>query len=232
MANTLNTLLPTILLMLALIVGCSKGAISEQQLIYILPDVLDFGQARPTDSPIKLTFDIRNDSSKSVVITDIIAGCSCTVVNIPNEPIPPNGKVTVTVSINIWGRSGVFEDSLVVRTSETSTLRVPIQGTIETDIWTAGQALRATIGPTEEHVSAVLTVYTKYPDIGFVDGQQAHGVRLTEISRVTQSDETAIRFMVDVDVEPNSAVMRMIRIIPDDSSIAPLEVPFYVHRLE
>jgi len=110
---------------------------------------------------------------------------------------------------------------------------VPIRGTVETDIWTIGQALRCTIGTMEQRASAILTVYTaKYPDIVFVDGQQGDGVTLTELSRVTQSGETAIRFSVDVDVEPNSFVMRTIKVVPADPSIAPLMIPFYCHREE
>ena len=213
--------------------GCCEDSESNQQLIFISPEVLDFGKVRPTDSPVRLDFDIANNSNSNVVITDIISGCGCAAIDIPKEPIPSHGKVTVVLSLNVWGRSGLFEDNVTVKTSTEHSLRIPIRGTIDTDIWTNGQALRTTIGAEEQRASVILTVYTvRYPDIVFAAGQQAHGVTLTEISRVSQSGETAIRFSVDVDVESNSVVMRTINVVPADPSIAPLRIPFYCHREE
>ena len=239
MEKILNVSLLPIFLLLFLVplvlveTGCSKSSYSDLPLISAAPDVLDFGKARLTDSPIKLTFDIGNNSNKNVVIADIVSGCGCTVIDIPKEPIPPKRKVTVTVSINLRGRSGLFENDLVVKTATEHALRVPIRGTIETDIWTDGQALRCTIGSTEQRASAILTVYiAQYPDIVFTEDQQVDGVTLTELSRVTQSGETAIRFSVDIDVEFNSFVMRTIKVVPVAPSIAPLNIPLYCHREE
>jgi len=235
---TLNVLPVSIWLLLLFLpltlagAGCSKDVESYQHLISISPEALEFGKVRPTDSPVKLTFDIFNNSNTDVVIANIISGCGCAAIDTPREPIPPNGKVAVTLSVNVWGRSGLFEDNVTIKTA-TESLRVPIRGTIEADIWTVGQALRSTVGTKEQHASAILTVYTtKYPDIIFVEGQQADGVTLTEIARITQSGETAIRFSVDVDVAPNSFVMRTIKVVPADASIAPLTIPFYCHREE
>lgn len=234
--NTLNipasALCILLLLLLAFVVtGCSKSVDSTTSLLSTSPQVLDFGKVRPTDSPVKLTFDICNNGNKNVVITDILSGCSCTVADIPKEPIPPQGKAAVTVSINVWGRSGIFEDSLTIKTAVESLLRVSIQGTIETDIWTDGQALRCTADPDEQYASTVLIVYTaKYPGIVFSDTLQGKDVTLKEISRVTQNGETAIRFSVEVDIDRNSALMKNIKIVPIDPSIAPLTIPLYCHR--
>jgi hypothetical protein len=239
MAKELNILLPLVLFLpllvplIFIVAGCSKNSEPNQPLLSATPDVLDFGKVRPTDSPIKLTLDVCNNSDKDIVVTDILSCCGCTVIDVPTEPILPHEKVTVTVSVNVWGRSGLFENDLIVKTVPEFSLRVPIRGTIETDIWTDGQALRCTIAPKEQRTSTILTVYTaKYPDIVFVEGQEVDGVTLTELSRVAQSGETAIRFSIDVDVEPNSIVMRTIKIVPADSSIAPLTIPFYCHREE
>ena len=115
-------------------------------------------------------------------------------MDIPREPIPPKGKITVTASVNVWGRSGLFENDLTVKTA-TESLCVPIRGTIETDIWTIGQALRCTADPKEQHVSTVLTVYTaKYPDVVFSETLQRNGVTFKEISRITENGETAMVF--------------------------------------
>jgi hypothetical protein len=229
-----SILFALLLVPLALIIaGCSKKSDSKLPLLSTSPEVLDFGKVRPTDSPIKLTFDLCNHGGKSVAIADIISCCGCAALDIPKEPIPPNGRVAVTVSVNVWGRFGLFENDLIVKTATEYLLRVPIRGTIETDIWTDGQALRCTFDQEKQSASTVLMVYTtKYPDIVFSDTQQGNGVVLKEISRVTRNGETAIRFSVEVDIDPSSAIMRNIHIIPVDTSIAPLNVPLYCHREE
>ena len=238
MATKLNIPLPlTLLLPLMLLAfiapGCSKGKDPDASLISVSPDVLDFGKVRPTDSPVKLSFAIFNNSNSNIVIADIISGCGCTTTDVPKGPISPNGNITVALSINVWGRSGFFEDNVTVKTSTEHLLQIPIRGTIETDIWTDGQALRRTIRATEQRASAVLTVYTvKYPDIIFIDGQQSNGITLTELSRITQNGETAIHLSVDVGIEPGSVALRTIKVVPADPSIAPLMVPFYCHREE
>ena len=69
--------------------GCLKRSSPDPpHLISITPNVLDFGKVRPTESPVKLTFDICNHGRESVVIADISSGCGCTIVDIPKEPIP------------------------------------------------------------------------------------------------------------------------------------------------
>jgi hypothetical protein len=215
------------------ITGCLKNSDSNPPLLSVLPDVLDFGKVRPTDSPVKLTFDISNNSGKSIAIADIVSCCGCSVIDIPQEPIPPNGKVAANVLVNVLGRSGLFENDLLIKPTVGNPLQVPIRGNVETDIWTNGQALRCTVAPSEQRATTTLIVYTaKYPDIVFVEDQRADDITLTEISRVTQNGETAIRFSVAVDVGDNDLVMRNINVVPADISISPLTIPFYCHREE
>ena len=213
--------------------GCLKRSSPDPPLLVsITPDVLDFGKVRPTDSPIKLTFDIRNNGRTSVVIADISSGCGCTIVDIPKEPIPANGKVAVTLRVNVSGRPGSFENALIVKTTTGTVLPVTIRGTVETDIWTDGQALRCTVGPKENSVSTVLTIYTaKYPDIVFADAMQEEGITLKEILRNTKDGETTIRFSVEVDVAGAGAIAtRNIVVVPVNDSIAPLKIPLYCYR--
>jgi len=73
-------------------IGCTKNGEPDTPSIFTIPEVLDFGKVRPTDSPVKLTFDICNNGSKRVVITDVIASCGCAAIDIPKEAIPPRGR--------------------------------------------------------------------------------------------------------------------------------------------
>ena len=205
--------------------------------ISVFPKVLDFGKVRPTDSPVKLTFDIVNNSNRNVVIADILSGCSCADIDVPKEPIPPQGKIAVGISINVWGRSGTFEDYVTVKTASGLTaagsiVQVSVLGTVETDIWTNGQALRCTFDSDTQSATTVLTVYTvKYPDIVFAETSQDDRITVKEISRDTRNGETAIRFSVEVNIEPNSTMMRTISLVPENTSIAPLNVPLYGLRV-
>ena len=212
-------------------VGCSKSSPSDHCSLSVSPQVLDFGKVRPMDSPIKLDFEIFNHGDKSVTITDILSGCSCTVVDLPHEPIPPKGRAAATLRVNLLGRFGLFENELVIKTVAEPPLRVTVRGNIETDIWANGQSLRCAADPKEQHAFAFLTIYTaKYPDIVFADTLQEEGITLSEISRFTTNGETSIRFSVEVDTKGKAAIARTIHIAPQNPSISPLTIPLYCYR--
>jgi len=212
--------------------GCLRPSPSDRPALSVSPAVLDFGKVRPTDSPVRLAFDICNDGRESIVVTEIVSGCGCTIVDIPKEPIPVGGKVSVTVQVNFLGRFGLFENELIIKTTTEPLVKIAIRGKIETDIWTDGQALRCTVGPIEQYASTVLTIYTtKYPEIVFADTTQEDGVILQEISRTTKDGKTAIRFFIEVKIDRNSAsITKNINIVPADTSISPLIIPLYCYR--
>lgn len=213
--------------------GCSRSSISDRHPLSVSPNVLDFGKVRPTDSPVKLTFDLLNHGDENVTVTDILSGCGCTVVDLPKESIPAHGQMSATVHVNVSGRFGVFENDLIIKTESQPDLRVVVRGNIETDIWADSQSLRCTVDPKEQCAATILTVYTaKYPDIVFADISQEDGVALQEISRVTRDGETAIRFSVEVDAKDKAIILRTITLVPRDASIAPLAIPLYCYRAD
>jgi hypothetical protein len=42
------------------------------------------------DKPVVATYKIKNTSDKPLIINDIVAGCHCTVIEFPKDPINPN----------------------------------------------------------------------------------------------------------------------------------------------
>ena len=148
------------------IMGCSKKSASMNSSVFAEPAVLDFGSVRPTDSPVKVSFSICNNSDKCIHITNVLSGCGCTVIDIPSEPIPPGGRVTLETRINLWGHFGVFENDLVVKTTTETDVRIQIRGNIETDIWPSETSIRCTVVPKERYATTFLTLYNvKYPNI-------------------------------------------------------------------
>lgn len=56
---------------------------------------------------VKSDYSITNTGSQPLIITDAEVSCSCTTVDFPKQPIPPNTTATITVSFNtatVYGR--------------------------------------------------------------------------------------------------------------------------------
>ena len=230
---------PTAMLFLPILVfagiGCSKesATVSMNSSVFAEPAILDFGNVRPTDSPVEISFDVCNNGDKDVNIMNVLSGCGCTVIDIPHEPISSGGRATLTTKVNLWGRFGVFENDLVVTTTTEPDLRVHIRCNIETDIWLNEASTRYTVAPKERYAIAILTLHTvKYPNIVFADTPQTEGVEVNEISRETKNGQTVIRFLVAVDVGANDLVARHVSIVPEDESIAALSISVYCYRDE
>jgi hypothetical protein len=47
------------------------------------------------EKPVTAEFRITNQSDTVLIIKDVLVGCHCTIVDIPQEPIPPGATVTL-----------------------------------------------------------------------------------------------------------------------------------------
>jgi hypothetical protein len=118
-----------ILVCVLVLTGCVQR-VEEIPDVVVIPSVLDFGRVRVADSPLSLSFDIENTSNEPLKILDIISGCGCTVIDIPQEPIATNEKKSIAVKVNLYGRSGEFTNMVHIKTEGNDDLFVDINGTI------------------------------------------------------------------------------------------------------
>lgn len=235
---------PSVMLLLPLLLlaemGCTKdpASASMDSPVFASPSVLDFGKVRPTDPPVEVSFDLCNHGNEDVSVTDVLSGCGCTVVDIPKESISSGGKAAITARVNVHGRSGIFENMLLVKTtmgtSKEQNLFVQIHGHVEADIWANEQSIRCTLAPKAQQVSTVLLLHTvKYPNVTFsADIPQEEGITVDEISREIKDGETVIKFLVTLDAGENKDEMitKTLSIVPKEDSIAGLTIPLYCYR--
>lgn len=222
---------------LSSVIGCSTAlneAVIDDGKIIVKPSTLDFGHARPTDSPVVLHFEIINKSPKNIVISDIVSGCGCTVVEVPKDPIMPGKTASASVKVNLFGRMGNFTNTVVIKTQNHGIMSLDIRGVIEADIWCNGQAIRCTASQGQKRVPTMMALYTlKYPDIEFDWSKLYDNVSAKIVSRERRENgETMIQLAVDVAIGDNAMMSSSLNLVPTDKSIAPLMIPVYCSREE
>ncbi len=138
----------------------------------------------------------------------------------------------MSVRIDVQGRYGLFDNKLIIQTTNRESVSVGIQGEIISDIYSNNQKVRCSVGENESASSATFTLYTiKYPDIVFEDVEQDVGVTLKELSRHTENGETAILFLVELNVEDKQIFTTNLHIVPKDHQIAPITIPVICYRV-
>jgi Protein of unknown function (DUF1573) len=80
---------------------------------------------------VEVSFRFRNTGSKPLVITNVSAGCGCTIPETPKEPYAPGAEGVIKASFNSKGRKGennkeVFVDANVPSGRETLKFRVEV----------------------------------------------------------------------------------------------------------
>ena len=84
----LTRALPVLLLLI--VFGCAKNDVEEGATLgIVIPEVIDIGQVRAKDSPAHSSFTIVNHSTIPVEIDEILSGCGCTVIDLPQKIIRP-----------------------------------------------------------------------------------------------------------------------------------------------
>ena len=214
-----------LLLFIILFVGCSRSDLESTFLI--TPSKLDFGNVRSDDSPVEMSLTLQNNGVQPVLVTEIIVSCGCSAIDIPKEPILPKTQIDVPIKINLYGRTGDFDNALVIKTNITEPILVQITGKIISDIWLNGQSIRCT-AESGKTATTFFEVYTvDYPDVQFDWSQVDSSFTIKEISRTTKNNETVIKFFLLVNIDHAETNTLDLTLIPIDMSITPLTVPVY-----
>jgi len=85
------------------------------------------------------TFEIVNDSSRSIQITSVKPGCqSCITVIKAADVIPSRGKAQISIALNTKGKQGACQQSVFVQTKDTTLpgILLTMKGTVR-GIWAA-----------------------------------------------------------------------------------------------
>ncbi|HXH18899.1 MAG TPA: DUF1573 domain-containing protein [Chitinophagales bacterium] len=90
----------------------------------------DFGDIKEGEEA-SVDFVFTNTGKKNLVITDVVASCSCTASSWPKEPVAPGQKATITASYDTKGKSGSFNKSITITSNaREETKRIFIKGNV------------------------------------------------------------------------------------------------------
>jgi hypothetical protein len=218
-----------ILLLVCFMNGCSHN-ISSNEIADAIPAILDFGQVRPTDSPIQLEFYLKNNSDKTLNILEISSGCGCTVIEPATKTILPKTKIHIPIKVNVWGRYGDFKNEVRIKIDhQTEPTKLVIQGKIISDIWFNGQSVRCT-AVSDSFAKSVIELHTiDYPDITFDFSKIDKSMTIKELSRITNDRETTIKFALTVEMVNTEMSTHSLIFEPTNKIIAPIIIPVYCY---
>jgi len=223
-----------LLLLLSLIIfGCSKNEMLDvAESGVIVQEVIDIGQVRIKDSPAKTSFTIANHSSIPVEIDEVLSGCGCTVIDLPQKTIRPGETLEVPVKIDLFGRKGDFNTDILVRATSEESWHIRVTGKVIEDIWYAGQSIRFHIDLDQEVVSKEFSICTvDYPNIQFEFEADDPDLSLSELSRSTQEGETRILFQLTIHNAQKFRTSSLIELSPTNVDLPMMTIPVYYHHL-
>ena len=219
-----------VLIWIWLLAGCSESVLQSNALV-VSPLVIDFGKVRPTDSPIRTAFSLRNNGDHAVTIVGISTGCSCTAVDLSGKTVAPHTEISIPVTINVHGRSGEFNDTVLIKTDpSTDPILLSIKGIVETDVWHSGQAIRCTVAA-DNRATAFFELHTiKYPNLQFDLSPIGEEMIVQELSRLSENGRTTIKFSLSFNVGEDDTSVYSLDITPKNENIDPITLPVQVFR--
>lgn len=90
---------------------------------------IDLGNV-PQGKPVTITFEFKNTSANSVIITNVKASCGCTATDYTKEPIAPGETASIKATYNAAAK-GAFTKTVTVTTNAEETPKVlSFKGTV------------------------------------------------------------------------------------------------------
>lgn len=84
-----------------------------------LDSVQNFGKVIDGEK-VLISFHFKNTGTKPLIITDVSAGCGCTVPEKPDAPIPPGQEGIIKAEFNSSGRIGQASKNVTVTCNTTT----------------------------------------------------------------------------------------------------------------
>ncbi|MDR0611331.1 MAG: DUF1573 domain-containing protein [Planctomycetaceae bacterium] len=208
--------------------GCANSDIKNGNEVYVIanPSVLDIGEVRVNQNPVRLSFVLENHSPKPVHIRDIMSSCGCAVVKKPDNPIKPHGNLIVFATININGQNDCFAHQICVQVEgQDMPILIEIKGHVLNDFRYLSP-VRLAIEQRTGIAKGTFEIFTnQHPNIQFCLDTFPKGIALHEISRSKSVNETSIRFGIEIAVSEKSlpSIYHLV-LQPTDPRIVPLNI--------
>jgi hypothetical protein len=191
-------------------------------MVAVDPPVRDVGVADPNEV-IRTTFTFTNTGKKPLVLKDTKAACSCTQASLSPTVIPPGGKATLNVAIDLRGASGpVDKDVQVFFEGNPIPVAARTTGTMSFAVAAEPHAARPNAG------------LAGHLDLRSVDGRPfkvlaVNGEAPKVVSMTPPGGERGVSVKIEYQFQPGS--MPNLLVIETDHPLAPvIDVP--VHHQE
>lgn len=84
----------------------------------------------PQGKPVTVKFEFTNTGKETVIISNVATSCGCTVADYPKNPIPANGKATITTTFNA-AALGAFNKAITVTFANNETKVLNLKGIVD-----------------------------------------------------------------------------------------------------
>jgi len=104
---------------------------SQEAIFLFDKEWYDFGKLKKGEK-VFYDFKFKNVGMSPLIISDVDAGCSCTVPEWPKIPVLPNSTATIKVSYSSKDHNGVFNKAIRISSnSSTPTKIIRIKGIVK-----------------------------------------------------------------------------------------------------
>jgi hypothetical protein len=111
-----------------LFTAAAQTETASQNALQFKEEAYDFGKV-PQGKPVYHFFEIKNNSSKPVVLNDVHASCGCTTPEWSKDPIAPGATAKIKIGFNA-AAEGSFEKFISVQYNESGQKQIKIMGTV------------------------------------------------------------------------------------------------------
>lgn len=103
---------------LIMMLALSITAMAQPKLVMDPADTYDWGNSKPSQSPLKAKVKIYNKGNTDLVVKNVRPGCGCTTAPLDKNTISPNEFATLDVTLNISSYSGEVTKGIMIESND------------------------------------------------------------------------------------------------------------------
>lgn len=109
-----------IFMLLSVFVLATLAMSAQPKLLIENGDEYNWGNVKPTDSPLKAKVKIFNKGNTELNITNVRPGCGCTTAPLDKSKIAPGDFATLDITLNVGSNTGSVTKSILIESNDPS----------------------------------------------------------------------------------------------------------------
>ena len=99
-------------------ISFSLSSYAQPKFTIIGGNEYNWGNVKPSDSPLKATIEFKNEGNEDLIITRVAPGCGCTVAKPDKDTLKPNETTSMGIEYNVSGSTGVTSKNIRIETND------------------------------------------------------------------------------------------------------------------